>query len=229
MDDPFLLAFLSMESDYAASTSFTQNTWTEHTGGLSILPGDTNVAQNNAAAPTPDGTSWMDSSLLAASGIIIMHPLRHPRHLLILLPGHVHTPSVQNTPAAYAMSMDLAPPFVSACKIADDMPCNQPLDGTLVSIRRHLSMHRHKHQAREMVECPWVGCSDKLRWMNIPRHVRSIHLGVRMVCPTCERSFTRSLGLARHIASQQCSVVSGLHGAQDELETGGIPGCNMSE
>ena len=229
MDETFLLAFLSMESDYATATSFTRNSWTiEHTAGPSISPDDTSIAQNNAVAPTPDGTSWMDSSLLAASGIIIMHTLRHSRHLLILFPGHIHTPSVQITPV-HAMSTVLAPPFVSACKIADDMPCNQPLDGTLASIRRHLSMHGHKHQAREMVECPWAGCSDNLRWMNIPRHVRSIHLGVRLVCPTCERSFTRSLGLAKHIASQQCSVVNGLRSTQDESETRGISGCNMSE
>jgi uncharacterized protein (DUF983 family) len=220
MDETFLSAFLSMESDYAAATSLARINWATEseasfpTAGPSISFGDIGVTPNNAViAPMQDGISWIDSSLLAASGTIIMNIfiLRHSRPLLILLPGYIYTSDVQITPV-HAMTMALAPPFVSPCGIVGNMPCNQPLDGTLVSIRWHLSMHGYNHQGREMVQCPWAGCSDKLRWMNIPRHIRSIHLGVRMVCPTCERSFTRSLGLAKHVASsRKCSVVSGLH------------------
>ena len=215
MDETFLSTFLSMESDYAAATSSAWITWTTEseasfpTAGPSISFGDVGVTPNNAViSPMPVGASWIDSSLPAASGTIILNILRHSRLLFIILPGYTHTPNVQDTP----VPMALAPPFVSPCKIFGDKPCNQPLDGTPASIRWHLSMHGHNHQGGEMVQCPWAGCSDNLRWMNIPRHIRSIHLGVRIVCPTCEKSFTRSLGLAKHVASsKKCSVVGGLH------------------
>ena len=218
MDETFLSTFLSMESDYAAATSSAWITWATEseasfpTAGPSISFDDIGVTPNNAAiAPMPVGTSWINSSLPTASGTIILNTLRHSRPLLIILPGYTHTPNVQNTPV-HAMTMALAPPFVSPCKIVGDKPCNQPRDGTPASIRWHLSMHGHNHQGREMVQCLWAGCSDNLRWMNIPRHIRSIHLGVWMVCPTCKRSFTHPLGLAKHIASsKKCSVVSGLH------------------
>lgn len=103
--------------------------------------------------------------------------------------------------------MVLAPP-VPPCMLAGGMPCERPLDGTLPSIRNHLFMHGYRHRGREMVQCPWTGCFDRLRWMNIPRHIRSVHLGVRMACPNCRRSFTRTLGLAKHVSSKNCSLVS---------------------
>ncbi|KAF8554442.1 hypothetical protein OG21DRAFT_1061468 [Imleria badia] len=208
MDEMFLSAFLSTGSNYAAATSIPQIAWiTEmeaslHVPDASFSFGDISIAPNNAAiAPTQVGTR-MDSSLGAALG-----------------PPQVQ---VQNTPA-HAMTMHSEPASVSSCNIVSDIPCNRPLDGTLQSIRQHLSLHGHKHQGRDMVQCPWAGCSDKLRWMNIPRHIRSIHLGVRMVCPTCERSFTRPLGLAKHVASNKCSVVTDI----DELNTQGISDCML--
>lgn len=73
----------------------------------------------------------------------------------------------------------------------------------------HLLMHGHKHRGKVVVQCPWAGCSDRLRWMNIPRHVRFIRLGVRMACPNCKKSFTRAWGLTKHVTSKKCSLVSG--------------------
>ncbi|KAN0092917.1 hypothetical protein V8E55_003701 [Tylopilus felleus] len=195
MDQRFLSVFLSMESNGAAATSVPQFTWTTerdasfHDAHPSFSSGDISVTlDNDATAPMQYGISWMDSSL---SGAL----------------GHIHPPHAQNTPVHTAEILP-GPASVSTCKIATKIPCTQPLDGTSWSIRWHLYMHGHKHPRREIVQCPWAGCCDKLRWMNIPRHIRSVHLGARMVCPTCERSFTRSLGLTKHIASKKCSVAA---------------------
>lgn len=122
---------------------------------------------------------------------------------------YIHPPPVQNHSAPVYVKPMAPAPRMHPCKLAGGMPCDRPLEGTLLSIRRHLFMHGHKHRGTELVQCPWTGCSDMLRWMNLPRHIRSIHLGVRMVCPNCKRSFTRALGLAKHVASKNCSFVSG--------------------
>jgi len=90
------------------------------------------------------------------------------------------------------------------CGLAGGLHCTLPLGGSIESIRFHLCMHGHSHPQRQVVQCPWVGCSDTLRWMNIPRHIRSIHLGVRFRCLNCGKAYTRPRGLAMHTASLEC-------------------------
>ncbi|KAF8554903.1 hypothetical protein OG21DRAFT_1508289 [Imleria badia] len=57
---------------------------------------------------------------------------------------------------------------------------------------------------RQVIQCPFMGCSDTLQWINIPRHIKSIHLGVRFRCPNCGKLYTRPEGLATHTASLKC-------------------------
>lgn len=85
MDETFLSAFLSMESDLAPATSFPRITRTAEgeapfpTAGPSISFGDIGVTPDNAViAPMQDGTSWIDSELLAASGTIILNSHSRP-------------------------------------------------------------------------------------------------------------------------------------------------------
>ncbi|KAG6332247.1 hypothetical protein ID866_6839 [Astraeus odoratus] len=52
-----------------------------------------------------------------------------------------------------------------------------------------------------MVVCPWQGCTKSLQYMNLPRHIRSAHLGVRFCCERCGKSVTRKEGIARHGAT----------------------------
>ena len=90
------------------------------------------------------------------------------------------------------------------CGLAGGLHCTLPLGGSARSIGFHLRMHGHRHSQRQTVQCPWVGCSDTLRWMNIPRHIQSIHLGVRFRCFNCGKAYTRPRGLAMHTASLEC-------------------------
>ncbi|KAF8554906.1 hypothetical protein OG21DRAFT_1508298 [Imleria badia] len=91
-----------------------------------------------------------------------------------------------------------------ACGLAGSLPCALPLEGSAQSIRLHLRMHGHRHAQRQVVQCPFMGCSDALQWMSIPRHIKSIHLGVRFRCPNCDKQYTRREGLATHTASLKC-------------------------
>ena len=90
------------------------------------------------------------------------------------------------------------------CGLAGGLHCALLLDGSVKSIKLHLRMHGRRHQQREAVQCPWVGCSRTLQWVNIPRHIQSIHLGVQFRCLNCDKSYTRPTGLAMHTASLKC-------------------------
>ncbi|KAF9223820.1 hypothetical protein BS17DRAFT_781270 [Gyrodon lividus] len=110
-------------------------------------------------------------------------------------------PAVQATPD-YAP----APAIMEAltCGLAGSAPCTQPLYGTMPSIRRHLRLHGHNHPERLVIQCPWTGCPDRLQWVNVPRHIGSIHLGIRLQCWKCGKLFTRANALERHVASNKC-------------------------
>lgn len=91
------------------------------------------------------------------------------------------------------------------CGLAGGLHCALPLHGSIKSIRQHLRLHGHRHLQRQVVRCPWMGCSDTLLWMNVPRHIQSIHLGVRFRCFNCGKLYTRFEGLARHTTSLKCN------------------------
>ncbi|KAF8546676.1 hypothetical protein OG21DRAFT_1056157 [Imleria badia] len=97
--------------------------------------------------------------------------------------------------------MPVFPAIAPTCGLAGGAPCVLPLDGSVKSIRMHLRRHGYRHPQQQAVQCPWEGCSQTLKWMNIPRHIQSIHLGVRYRCPNCDKPYTRPEGLATHTAS----------------------------
>ncbi|KAG8213350.1 hypothetical protein J3R82DRAFT_11836 [Butyriboletus roseoflavus] len=103
-----------------------------------------------------------------------------------------------------------AVPFAAApatCGLAGGLYCThwQPLDHSVKAIRMHIRMHGHRHPQRQIVQCPWMGCSHTSQWANIPRHIQSVHLGVRFVCSNCGTRYTRQEGLTRHTASLKCN------------------------
>ena len=119
--------------------------------------------------------------------------------------GSSHGYNVSQDVPALQVVMPGFPALVApTCGLAGGLPCVMPLEGSAMSIKWHLRMHGHKHLQREVVQCPWVGCSDTLQWTNIPRHIKSIHLGVRFWCPNCNRAYTRRNGLVAHTASLNC-------------------------
>ena len=112
--------------------------------------------------------------------------------------------ALQEVPA-HEVAMEEFPAVpVPTCGLAGGLYCALPLGGSAQSIKTHLRMHGHRHPQRETVQCPWVGCSHTLQWMSIPRHIQSIHLGVRFRCLNCGKPYTRPRGLAVHTASLTC-------------------------
>ncbi|KIJ67150.1 hypothetical protein HYDPIDRAFT_38559 [Hydnomerulius pinastri MD-312] len=128
-----------------------------------------------------------------------------------ILPGPAGSsqavPNAHTTTPSFTV---LGPPSQHVCHLAGDAACTDLLFGTVPSIRTHLRMHGHKHREKSVVPCPWEGCNKELRWMNIPRHIRSVHLGVRVRCVQCGKPFSREKALEAHLASQKCE---GNHGA----------------
>ena len=110
----------------------------------------------------------------------------------------------QDVPAHELGMEDFPAVPAPTCGLAGGLHCALPLDGSAKSIKLHLRMHGHRHPEREAVQCPWVGCTRTLQWVNIPRHIRSIHLGVRFRCLNCDKPYTRPKGLEMHTASLKC-------------------------
>lgn len=133
--------------------------------------------------------------------------------LLISPSGNVHGGIHENDGSHDTSALDVAmagfpsTPFVvpaPICGLAGGLPCALPLDGSVRCTRLHLRLHGHHHPQRQTVHCPWIGCSDTLQWMNVPRHIQSVHLGIRFRCFDCGRAYTRREGLTRHTASLKC-------------------------
>ncbi|OAX43709.1 hypothetical protein K503DRAFT_765683 [Rhizopogon vinicolor AM-OR11-026] len=68
------------------------------------------------------------------------------------------------------------------------------------------TMHQHHgintsamSEETQKISCLWMGCSDaQTRPGNIARHVLSMHLGVRWICLTCGKHYTRKYAFRRH-------------------------------
>ncbi|KIJ12867.1 hypothetical protein PAXINDRAFT_14424 [Paxillus involutus ATCC 200175] len=109
-------------------------------------------------------------------------------------------PAVQGT-----QNFTPAPPPMRTlvCGLAGGTTCTQPLYGTMASLREHIHTHGHKHPGRSTVQCPWMGCPDRLQWENMPRHIASIHMGIRLQCERCGKLFTRAKALEKHVTSNK--------------------------
>lgn len=77
--------------------------------------------------------------------------------------------------------------------------CAVPLEGTTTSIYRHLRGHGLIHNHRDRAPCPWPGCHREMRWGNVARHIIESHLGARLHCKFCRRSYTRVETLKIHM------------------------------
>ncbi|KAG6334747.1 hypothetical protein ID866_4348 [Astraeus odoratus] len=73
------------------------------------------------------------------------------------------------------------------------------LDTDVRAIHRHFRLHGFRYKATAKITCPWRGCTQKVQYKNLARHVRSIHLGVKFQCQGCNKSFTREEAIARHL------------------------------
>jgi len=72
------------------------------------------------------------------------------------------------------------PPLDHTCKIG--VGCFLPLESTPRSICSHLREHGYVHKDCEHASCPWQECGKEMRWTNVARHIKEVHLGDRRPC-----------------------------------------------
>ncbi|KIJ08162.1 hypothetical protein PAXINDRAFT_18681 [Paxillus involutus ATCC 200175] len=156
------------------------------TSEVTILP------VNGATSSEGSSATWADISGAVPGAIVTA--------LGDMRPSPPDAPVVQgtpnSTPAPSAMQTLI-------CGLAGGAICTQPLYSTMASLREHIRMHGHKHPGRSSVQCPWMGCQDRLQWENMPRHIASIHMGIRLQCERCGKLFTRAKALEKHTASDK--------------------------
>lgn len=77
--------------------------------------------------------------------------------------------------------------------------CTFPLEATTKSLYTHLPLHGHNYKHRDRAPCPWPGCSKVSRWGNVARHIIESHLGVKMECEYCGKTYKRRGDLKAHM------------------------------
>lgn len=77
--------------------------------------------------------------------------------------------------------------------------CTFPLEATTKSLYAHLPLHGHNYKHRDRAPCPWPGCSKVSRWGNVGRHIIERHLGVKMECEYCGKTYKRRGDLKAHM------------------------------
>jgi hypothetical protein len=70
--------------------------------------------------------------------------------------------------------------------------CNAVLNGSIRAVRSHLKQeHQFRGAAKESIRCLWAGCQRILQRENIPRHIITRHLRVKVSCPACGIALSR--------------------------------------
>lgn len=70
--------------------------------------------------------------------------------------------------------------------------CNAVLNGSIQAVRSHLKEEHQFHgAAKESIRCLWAGCERTLQRENIPRHIITRHLRVKVSCPACGMALSR--------------------------------------
>ena len=70
--------------------------------------------------------------------------------------------------------------------------CEAVLDGNNQALRSHLKQeHQFDGSAKDLISCLWAGCDQSLRRENVPRHIITRHLRVKVSCPPCGMALSR--------------------------------------
>lgn len=69
--------------------------------------------------------------------------------------------------------------------------CGTLVAGNRIDVALHLREHHRFVCDGDAAECLWDGCRTRMQRRNIPRHIVSSHLEVRVRCPTCGMLFSR--------------------------------------
>ncbi|KIK81450.1 hypothetical protein PAXRUDRAFT_832857 [Paxillus rubicundulus Ve08.2h10] len=116
--------------------------------------------------------------------------------------------SFHPTPAyvapGYSPTSSVAFDTTHVCQcVGGDSPCCTLLTGNTKELRDHLaSDHHFRATGKKYHKCLWMGCVTRLQRENIPRHMISTHLRVKVRCETCNVELSRSD--VRHSHAKRC-------------------------
>ncbi|KAF8836092.1 hypothetical protein BDN67DRAFT_363564 [Paxillus ammoniavirescens] len=87
--------------------------------------------------------------------------------------------------------------------VGGESPCRTLLTGNMKDLRGHLAYDHHfRTTGKKYHRCLWIGCDKWLQRENIPRHIISSHLRVKVGCETCGVELSRSD--VRHSHAKRC-------------------------
>jgi hypothetical protein len=87
--------------------------------------------------------------------------------------------------------------------VGGESPCRTLLTGNMKELRGHLAYDHHfRTTGKKYHKCLWIGCDKWLQRENIPRHIISSHLRVKVECETCGVELSRSD--VRHSHAKRC-------------------------
>lgn len=103
-------------------------------------------------------------------------------------------PSAPPVPLATANTVTDDSNTVHTCQcVTGGSPCNATLIGSVRSVRDHLNgAHEFRGVGKDTVKCLWARCQKVLQRENIPRHIVTCHLHVKVRCVGCGLSLSRS-------------------------------------
>lgn len=90
---------------------------------------------------------------------------------------------------------------VYQCQWFDDgRQCHEVVSGTKSAIGRHLqSAHAIRLKGGKSTQvCLWEGCQKTMQGESIARHILTVHIQDKALCPSCELPFARADSMQRH-------------------------------
>ncbi|KAI9572364.1 hypothetical protein HD554DRAFT_1676311 [Boletus coccyginus] len=144
-----------------------------------------------------DAVQPTTTSLYSTSSVV-QHPVFHPGHQASsqfrCFSGDVTVaPSPLPSPAASPVNEISVSPLSNTTHICRySSTCNAVLDGTIHAVRTHLKQEHQFHgAAKQSIRCLWEGCGRILQRENIPRHIFTCHLRVKVSCRACGMILSR--------------------------------------
>ncbi|KAF9219552.1 hypothetical protein BS17DRAFT_382794 [Gyrodon lividus] len=115
---------------------------------------------------------------------------------------HIASPTDQADSPASSVPSDIA--YACQC-LCNGSPCRTLLTGETKELRSHLKhVHQFRATGKKYHRCLWEGCRRVLQRENIPRHITSCHLRVKVRCITCGVGLSR--GDVQYSHARRCSA-----------------------
>jgi len=132
-----------------------------------------------------------------SSSIVVQHHAIHPSHQASSQFGDFSgdvavAPSFLSPTISPVDEIPVNPPPNTTHICRCSSTCNAVLNGSIQAVRIHLKQEHQFHGAsKESIQCLWARCKQILQRENIPRHILTRHLRVKVSCRACGAVLSR--------------------------------------